>query len=85
MTIEDVTIEDVLWATAIVFSRAFYLENVDVLLKKDLENAPCAPPTNATSCIEYELLRRFRRGTAREFVVFAFGSGDVTTTTATTG
>ena len=27
----DVTIEDVLWATAIVFSRAFYLENVDVL------------------------------------------------------
>ena len=27
----DVSIEDVLWATAIVFSRAFYLENVDVL------------------------------------------------------
>ena len=75
VTIEDVTIEDVLWATAIVFSRAFYLENVDVLLKKDLENRGAAgreeiySNTSSSADSVAEPLAEFE-------TVFAFGSDD---------
>ena len=75
VTIEDVTIEDVLWATAIVFSRAFYLENVDVLLKKRPGERGAAgreeiiSNTSSSADSVAEPLAEFE-------TVFAFGSDD---------
>jgi len=74
----DVSIEDVLWATAIVFSRAFYLENVDSVLpsrergaRGGREENTDGSDTHADSAdsVAEPLIAEFE-------TVFAFGSDD---------
>ena len=74
----DVSIEDVLWATAIVFSRAFYLENVDVLHVARERGVLAGREENTDGSDDAEVVAdSVAEPLAVEFeTVFAFGSDD---------
>ena len=74
----DVSIEDVLWATAIVFSRAFYLENVDSVLPSRERGAARCREENTDGSDDAEVVAdSVAEPLIAEFeTVFAFGSDD---------
>ena len=72
----DVTIEDVLWANAIVFSRAFYLENVDVLPSRERGAAGREETTRSDDADSADSADSVAEPLAEFETVFAFGSDD---------